>query len=204
MAAHRKTADSLTPQEEKFVNEYLIDSNGTQAAIRAGYSEKTASAIQSTLRNKPHVAKAIAKRQKTLADKLGITAERVLRELASIGFSNIQDYTSNETQDGVTLPVVNIADATREQLAAVSEVTTESYYDKYKDERVTTTKLKLYAKREALETLGKHLGLAGFGRTQVELTGPQGGPVQMVTRNLTDAQLEQMIAAQADDVIEGE
>lgn len=74
----------LTAKQERFVAEYLIDLNATQAAIRAGYSEKTASAIGHENLNKPEIAAAIAAKQAKLSEKTEITAEFVLAGIVSL------------------------------------------------------------------------------------------------------------------------
>jgi phage terminase small subunit len=71
----------LTPKQQTFVNEYLIDLNSTQAAIRAGYSAKTARAIGGENLTKPDIAEAIAKAQAERAGRTQIDADWVLREL---------------------------------------------------------------------------------------------------------------------------
>lgn len=71
----------LTPKQERFVAEYLIDLNATQAAIRAGYSAKTAQEQSSRLLSKDIVASAVAARQSKVADKLEISHEWVLSKL---------------------------------------------------------------------------------------------------------------------------
>lgn len=70
----------MTPKQAAFVAEYLIDLNGTQAAIRAGYSEDTARSIASENLSKPNIADAIAALQAERAEKCGIDAAWVLRE----------------------------------------------------------------------------------------------------------------------------
>lgn len=72
---------ALTPKQARFVAEYLIDLNATQAAIRAGYSAKTAYSIGNENLSKPEIAAAIAAGQGKVAAKLDITAEKVLRDL---------------------------------------------------------------------------------------------------------------------------
>src|SRR5687767_3475353 len=84
----------MTPKQEMFVREYLVDLNARQAAIRAGYSAKTAYSIGQENLNKPEIAAAIEEQTKKRADNLQITADRVLRELAMIGFANMADYMS--------------------------------------------------------------------------------------------------------------
>ena len=83
MAAH-----SLTSKQQVFVEEYLIDLNATQAAFRAGYSEKTASQGAAQLLVNIKVQDAIATAQAARAFRTGITAERVLQEYAMIAFAN--------------------------------------------------------------------------------------------------------------------
>lgn len=74
-------ASALTPKQARFVAEYLIDLNATQAASRAGYSKKTAYSIGGENLKKPEIAAAIAARQAAVGDKLEITAEKVLRDI---------------------------------------------------------------------------------------------------------------------------
>lgn len=73
-------AAALSPKQQRFVAEYLVDLNATQAAIRAGYSAKTASSIGQENLTKPEIAAAVAAGQATVARKLGISAERVVDE----------------------------------------------------------------------------------------------------------------------------
>lgn len=76
--------DKLTPKQEMFVKEYLVDLNATQAAIRAGYSKKTADRIGPELLGKTCVARAIAEASQKRADKLELTAEWVLENLKNV------------------------------------------------------------------------------------------------------------------------
>ena len=78
-----------TPKQRRLVNEYLIDLNAPQAAIRAGYSKKTAQQIGAENLSKPVIQAEIQKRQVKLQNKLEITQERVLQELAAIALSLI-------------------------------------------------------------------------------------------------------------------
>lgn len=71
---------ALTPKQQRFVDEYLIDLNATQAAIRAGYSEKTSYSIGQENLNKPEIILAIEKRQSKLQAKTEITQEWVLQK----------------------------------------------------------------------------------------------------------------------------
>jgi phage terminase small subunit len=89
----------LTPKQERFVEEYLVDLNATQAAIRAGYSEKTARFIGAENLTKPNVQRAIQKASSELTKKVGIDQERVLTEEKRIAFSDIRAiFDENGTQ----------------------------------------------------------------------------------------------------------
>ncbi len=76
----------LTPKQARFVDEYLIDLNATQAAIRAGYSKKTAHVIGPENLEKPEIKEAVAKRNQKRIAATEITAERVLREIAAMAY----------------------------------------------------------------------------------------------------------------------
>ncbi len=148
---------SLTPKQGRFVAEYLIDLNATQAAIRAGYSEKTAQQQGSRLLLNVLVQEAIAKGREKTAAKLEITKERIVEELAKIGFSNMLDYMRAGT-DGD--PYLDFSNLTREQAAALAEVTVEDFKDgRGEDARdVRRIKFKLHDKKGALVDMAKMLG----------------------------------------------
>ena len=76
--------NGLTPKQQAFVNEYLIDLNATQAAVRAGYSPRTADKIGSELLGKTRVSKAIQEAQAARAEKTGRTADDVLRDIQEV------------------------------------------------------------------------------------------------------------------------
>lgn len=82
---------ALTAKQERFVAEYLIDLNATQAAIRAGYSVKSARATGAENLTKPDIQAALQEAQSKRSDRTEITQDRVLQELARIGFSDIRN-----------------------------------------------------------------------------------------------------------------
>lgn len=89
----------LAPRQEMFVREYLIDLNATQAAVRAGYSKKTAMVQGCRLLRNAHVQEAIAKAKAARADRLEITADRVLQEIALLAFFR-PEYAYNTLEGG--------------------------------------------------------------------------------------------------------
>ena len=90
----------LTPKQKKFCNEYLIDLNATQAAIRAGYSKKTANEQGARLLARVSVTEYLQKRLADRQQRTEITQDRVLQELAGIGFADAMDYARVEEKEG--------------------------------------------------------------------------------------------------------
>jgi len=174
--------DNLTHKQQRFVEEYLVDLNATQAAIRAEYSEKTAGVIGKENLQKPKIAEAIEAAQAKRARRTEITADRVLKELGRIGFANMDDY-MRVTPEGD--PYIDLSNLDRDQTAALSEIQTEDYTDgRGEDARdVRRVKVKFYDKISALEKIGKHLGMF---RERVEHSGPGGGPIS--SRQTIDAE----------------
>jgi phage terminase small subunit len=166
---------ALTPKQERFVAEYLIDLNATQAAKRAGYSERTAGSQAFDLLKKPEIAAAVQARRGKLAEKLEVTQERVVAELAKLGFANMADY-MRASPDGD--PFLDFSALTRDQAAALIEVTVDDFIDgRGEDARaVRRVKFKLADKRAALVDLGKHLGMF---TDKVSIGGADGGPVSV-------------------------
>lgn len=160
MSAPKKNSRgrSLSPKQTQFVKEYLIDLNATQAAIRAKYSPKTASRIGPELLGKTWIAEAIQKEMDKRAKRTEITADRVLQELAKVGFANIADFVKLQ---GSGVPILDFTNADEAKLAAVSEITQDTYTEGRGDdaELVKKTKFKLHDKVKALQHLGNHLGL---------------------------------------------
>jgi phage terminase small subunit len=154
----------LAPKQVLFVQEYLIDGNATQAAIRAGYSKKTAKNMGHKLVNKKSLSKAILEAQQKRGLKTNITQERVLFELAIIAFSNMPDYLSVDEDTGAvrckgfdSMP----KDASR-AIESVKE--NRSITEDSKGERSVIFEkfeFKLHSKIKALELLMQHLGMLG-------------------------------------------
>ena len=137
----------LTPKQQMFCKEYLIDLNATQAAIRAGYSAKTAEWIGPQLLGKSHVAAKIQAEMNKRAAKIEITADKVLQEIAKMAFANVQDLYD---EHGILKP---ISELPRDVAAAVQSVKVNL------TEACAVQEVKLWDKKGTLELLGKHLKL---------------------------------------------
>ncbi len=146
------SAGGLTPRQRCFVEEYLIDLNATQAAIRAGYSKKTAKQIGAENLAKPVLQDAIAEAMAARSARTEITQDMVVRECARIAFANAGDY-FDWGPDGVTLIAKDTL--TPEQIAAVAAVS-ETIGAEGHTKRLT---LKLHDKKGALDSLARHLGM---------------------------------------------
>lgn len=142
-------ANKLTPKQKRFVDEYLIDLNAAQAAIRAGYNEKTARQIASEYLTKPNIQAEIQKRQNRLQNKLEITQERVLQELAAIAFANGSDF-AKVVNDGLfpSVKMIPTDELPADKLPAIAGIKSTQ----------TGVEVKLHDKVKALELLGKYLG----------------------------------------------
>lgn len=147
-----KDPNKLTDKEARFCDEYLIDLNATQAAIRAGYSEKSAGVIGFETLKKPKVQERIQALQKNIAERNGVTQDRIIKELARIAFV---DIASMFQDDGTLKPM---SELTEEQTRAIGSIKEFSYT--YGDGSEKATKeFKLNDKLSAIEKLMKHLGM---------------------------------------------
>jgi phage terminase small subunit len=156
--AQAKQPKELTAKQKLFVAEYLVDLNATQAYIRAGYSPKAANECAARLLANASIQRLVSEKLQVRTEKLEITGERVLSELAHMGFANMLDYI-RPTEDGAAL--VDLSQLTREQAKAIQELTVDSYVEGSGDaaRQVKRVRFKLADKRGSLELLGKNLKL---------------------------------------------
>jgi phage terminase small subunit len=142
----------------RFVEEYLIDMNASQAALRAGYSPRSAHSQGSRLLKDVEISTQIAAARDQQTERCQVTADKVIAELALLGFANMKDY-MKATVGGD--PYLDFSQLTREQAAALTEVTVEDFTEGRGDAArdVRRVKFKLADKRAALVDIGKHLGM---------------------------------------------
>lgn len=139
----------LSAKHARFVEEYLIDLNGAQAAIRSGYSPAAAKEIASRLLTNANVKAALDKAMANRSKRTGINQDRVLQELAKIGFADMSKFVE-WGPNGMTLK--NSAELSPEDTACVSEVSESKG-------KTTKRSIKLHDKKGCLELLGRHLGM---------------------------------------------
>lgn len=149
----------LTEKQKRFIEEYLIDLNATQAAIRAGYSPNSARDIGSENLTKPDIRARIDEALAERSRRTGINADRVLRELGRIAFVNPKDVIDFQTAEVK-------AGTSDDDLAAIAGMKVK--YVPHKDfdedgepiiEQAIEREVKLCDKLKALEMCGRHLGM---------------------------------------------
>lgn len=148
----------LTAKQKRFIDEYLVDLNATQAAIRAGYSKKTAAFIGAENLKKPQIQAEVQRRMAKRQERTEVTQDRVVEELARLAFANAADFVTVrerkiETADGsvvVDSAVVKYtSELTVDQQAAIAGI----------KQGANGVELKLCDKLKALELLGRHMGM---------------------------------------------
>lgn len=139
----------MTDKQKRFVEEYLIDLNATQAAIRAGYSPKTANEQGNRLLANVSVQRELNKQMAKRSKRTGVTQDRVVRELAKIAFLDMTQVVDSygRIRD----------DATPEDRACIESI---KYKSSSGDQGESVEReVKVASKLKALELLGKHLGM---------------------------------------------
>ncbi|MCI8810368.1 MAG: terminase small subunit [Oscillibacter sp.] len=143
---------ALTPKQKRFVAEYLVDLNATAAAIRAGYSKKTAEVIGYENLRKPQIEAAINQAIQEREKRTEITQDMVLRETAKLAFFDIRKMFD---KNGKPLDISKLDDATA---AALVGLDVQDVTDQDGDYVGYVKKYKMADKVKALELLGKHFG----------------------------------------------
>lgn len=162
---------ALTDKQQRFVAEYLVDLNATQAAIRAGYSVNTAEQQGSRLLSNAKVAEAVSKGQAARSERTKIDADWVLSRLAEEADADVADLYD---ESGNLLPVHQWPAIWRKGLVAGLDV------EEIRSDGVvvgTIRKVKLSDRIKRIELIGKHVGVQAF-RDQVGVGNPDGTPIQ--------------------------
>jgi phage terminase small subunit len=146
----------------KFVSEYLVDLNGTQAAIRAGYAPKSAHVTASKLLKKPKVKGALDAAIAERSKRTDVTADRVIQEIARLAFVDVSKAYNADT--GELLKPNEMPDDVRAAFGGLDFAKSGDKVGRF------------LGKERSLELLGKHLGLF---RDKVELSGKDGGAISI-------------------------
>lgn len=162
--------DGLTDKQRRFCEEYLVDLNATQAAIRAGYKEKNAYIIGHENLRKPKISEYLSREREELSQKTKVTQERIIDELASIAFAKITDY-AKIIDKPIQITKNGTIELLRDESGKVINVQDIEFTltDKLTDEQkrsISSLKrtrsgieLRTHNKLEALKLLGEYLGM---------------------------------------------
>lgn len=165
----------LKPKQEMFCREYLIDLNATKAAIRAGYSKKTANEQGSQMLAIDYIAARIQQLMTERAQEVGVTASDVLRELLLIAKTDLGQAYDDE---GHLKPIHEIPEDIRRAIAGIKVFDEFEGFGKDRVKVGEVREVKFWDKPKALELLGRHLKLF---TDKVEHTGDDGGPLVILT-----------------------
>lgn len=140
----------LTPKQQMFADEYLIDLNATQAAIRAGYSTDSAAEIGYENLKKPHIRAYVDKAKAERSKRTGINQDRVLKELARIAFVKVTDLVDPRTAEV-------LEEASEDDLAVIQGIKVKQSWSESGSS--VEREVKVADKAKALDQLGRHLGM---------------------------------------------
>lgn len=144
---------ALNAKQQAFCDEYIIDFNATQAAIRAGYSEKTSYSHGQRLLNDVEIQKEISKKQIERSKRTEITQDRVLLEIARLAFN---DPRKAFDDNNALLPVKQWPD---EVAAAISSIKTKEITDSEGNVVGISQEVKFWDKSKNLDLAARHLGM---------------------------------------------
>lgn len=176
---------ALKLKQQRFVDEYLIDLNATQAAIRAGYSPRTAASQGERLLRNAEIRAAVTEGRRRQQERTEINADRVLKEYARLAFSDIGQVLDFDGVEPRLRPVNQIpADARR----AIASVKVRRFWEGSGEDarEVEMTEFRLWEKLGALRALADHLGLDAPKKTEVNVRNDDD--------ELTDEELDARIA----------
>jgi phage terminase small subunit len=181
--AEELTTHELNLRQQRFCIEYVIDYNGTQAAIRAGYSEDTARSIACELLTKPYIADEIKRLNDDKITRAKATADTVLSNIYKISEVDIGDAYDEK---GCLLPIKQIPKEIRKIIASVETFEEFGYEDQPNGTKKKivighTVKVKFWSKDKSNELLAKHHKLI---TDKHEIAGPNGTPLMPAQINI--------------------
>lgn len=160
-----ESSKKLTPKQKRFVEEYIISLNASDAARKAGYSEKSSGWIGQQLLVKTHVLEAIQSALQKRSAKTQVTAEMVITELAKIAFADVRKLFDDQ---GLLKSTTDLDDFTAGAVGSIEAADGTEL-------KLPLKKIRMCDKKGALELLGKHLGMFS---DRIALSGPDNGPIK--------------------------
>lgn len=209
-----KIPKGMKAKEVRFAHEYVIDSNGTQAAIRAGYSEKSAHVIASELLRKPYLSAYIKSIETPLLEKLGITAEFILSRYKAIAGASIADLIVIDQDTG--LASVDLRKATPEQMGTIKEykvvelppqkltIMGEDGSPMVIEREVITASVKLHDPLVALKVLGQKLGIIDKDASSMPSVDVLSAQIEALERTIREKRSTLGIDPNAPEIIDAE
>lgn len=167
------------PKRERFCQEFIIDLNLTKAAERAKYSKKTAAQQASRLFRNVKIQERIVELKVARIERTRVTQDKVVKELALIGFSDLQNYITIDENTGAIIAKGFDMMPPEESRALQSIKEDRVIKEDAKGDKITVydkVSFKMHDKIRALEILAKHLGMLV---ERHEVTGEDGGPVKI-------------------------
>jgi phage terminase small subunit len=161
-------ADGLNDRQEKFCQEYMIDFNGTQAAIRAGYSADSAAVIATENLTKPNIQTRLSELKKEAAEQFGISKQQLINELKKIAFFDIRKIYTDDNG------LKNVRDFDDDSAGAVAGIEVDEIDEFVLGRKTTigsTKKVKLHSKIAAIERVSKMLGYDEPIKNETKITG---------------------------------
>lgn len=154
-----KMIKTLTPKQQLFIIEYLKDFNATQAAVRAGYSKKTAYSIGEENLKKPEIRKAITEKMEKRAQRLNVDADDVLRRLVEIDQMDLLDILNDDLS---IKPLGEWSEVWRKTVRSIDLVEQFAVIDGSREQIGFIKKLKLPDKIKNLELIGRHVDVQAW------------------------------------------
>lgn len=174
---------SAIDREDRFVAAIIAGKNNFEAAIAAGYSDRSASQRATEMMRRARVKQLIEAERARLRKKREISADRIMEELASIGYASMKDYVR---LDGNGDPHIDLSNLDEPNWAAISQLETETYIEGRGDDAtpVKRVRFKLHDKQSALVNLAKMIGVGGFGNPTAPASDAVASDLGEVARRL--------------------
>lgn len=158
----------LIDKHERFCQEYMIDFNGTQAAIRAGYSPDTATVQASQILTLLNVQTRLSELKKEAAEQFGVSKQQLINELKKIAFFDIRKIYSDDNS------LLDVKDFDDDSAGAVAGIDVDELFEMQGRERINigqTKKVKLHSKIAAIERVSKMLGYDEPVKSETKVSG---------------------------------